>query len=90
MAEDQALLQQLRRAGDFASISRRLLRELDAVAEQYVADATDKEFAVWDVTQWRGYLAAVEEKELGKMRSVCDQLGYVPEGWRVPGRTPSE
>jgi hypothetical protein len=54
-----------------------------------VEQAADKELARRELEQFALFLADVEEAELEKMRGVCEQLGYVPQGWRVPERTVS-
>jgi hypothetical protein len=81
MTESQEpLRQQHRRAGDFATISRWLLRELDAIATQYIEDSPDKGFARRDVAIWTQYLTAIEERELGTMMRLREQMGRVPGG----------
>ena len=88
MTDNQSAIEQLRRASDFATISAYLRRTLqEEVGAQYLAEATDTALASWELEQFGLYLADVEEQQFVRMREICDQMGHVPEGWRIPGRT---
>jgi hypothetical protein len=85
MPENQALLQQLRRASDFACITAWLRKTAhEEVGAQYVAQAADKALATWELEQFAMLLAAVEKGEVERMMRLRDQLGYTPGGWRIP------
>ena len=88
MTENEDLLKQHRRAAAFATISRTLQRELDAIGPKYIDESTDKAFATWDVEQWGLYLASSEGKHLGEMMRLRERMGWqeMPEGWPVPSR----